>query len=171
MVLGLSALNIKKLVCDIIFEHQLMAKMNEVVQAKVRVYVLQGFNMAKRDLFSKSDPYLVLKCGKTEFSERDSYLVDEDNPDFYKSYDFMVDLPGAPVLVIEVWDYDGLFGDEIIGTSILDLDDRYYSLTWQSIKSKPIEFRDLFHYQTTVTQGVVKMWVEVNDKDSKAAAE
>lgn len=110
-----------------------MAKMNEIVQAKVRVYMLSGFNMAKRDLFSKSDPYLILKCGKTEYNERDNYQLDEDNPEFYKSYDFMIDLPGAPVLEIEVWDYDGLFGDEIIGKSILDLDDRYYSLTWQSI--------------------------------------
>lgn len=27
------------------------------------------------------------------------------------------------------------------------------------------------HYQTTVTQGVIKMWLEINDKDSKAAQE
>ena len=53
----------------------------------------------------------------------------------------------------------------------MDLDDRYYSLTWQSIQSKPIEYRDLFHYQTTVTQGIVKMWVEINNKDSKLAME
>lgn len=92
--------------------------------------MLSGFNMAKRDLFSKSDPYLVLKCGNKVYSERDNYQLDCDNPDFYKSYDFMVDLPGAPILEIECWDFDGFFGDEIIGTTVIDLDDRYYSLSW-----------------------------------------
>ncbi len=33
----------------------------------------EGFNFAKKDMFSDSDPYLVLKCGKAEFNERDNY--------------------------------------------------------------------------------------------------
>ncbi len=42
-------------------------------KCKVRLYVLEGFNFAKRDLFSESDPFLILKCGKTEFNERQNY--------------------------------------------------------------------------------------------------
>jgi hypothetical protein len=169
MSVGLSALNVKKLVCDMIFDHQLMSKMNDTVTANVRVYVLNGFNMAKRDIFSKSDPYLKLRCGKKTVDERDNYQLDCDMPDFYQHFDFTVDLPGAPVLEMEVWDYDGFFGDEIIGKTKIDLDDRFYSLSWQSLRTKPIEYRDLFHYQSTVSQGVVKMWIEINDKDSKQA--
>ena len=70
---------------------------------------------------------------------------------------------------MEVLDYDGFFEDEIIGKTKIDLDDRFYSLSWQSLRTKPIEYRDLFHYQSTVTQGVLKMWLEINDKDSKQA--
>lgn len=92
--------------------------------------MMSGFNMAKRDMFSKSDPYLILKCGKKVYNEVENYQLDTDDPDFYKSFDFIVDFPGAPDLEIECWDYDGFFGDELIGKSRLDLDDRYYSLSW-----------------------------------------
>lgn len=39
----------------------------------------------------------------------------------------MVDFPGAPVLEIIAYDYDDLFGDELIGETKIDLDDRYFS--------------------------------------------
>jgi len=51
----------------------------------------------------------------------------------------------------------------------IDLDDRFYSDNWQGIDKKPVEYRDLFHPTSSITQGVVKLWVEINDKDSKAA--
>lgn len=35
--------------------------------------MLEGFNMAKRDLFSDSDPFLIIKCGKDEFNEEKNY--------------------------------------------------------------------------------------------------
>lgn len=55
-----------------------------------------------------------------------------------------------------------LFGDELIGTNYLDLEDRYFTPEWRSIKNKPIEFRELHHPTSSVAQGTVKMWVEIN---------
>ena len=101
--------------------------LNTLTKCKVRLYVIEGFNFAKRDVFSESDPYILIKCGKTQFSERDNYQIDNANPTFFKSYDFMVDFPGAPVLEIIAYDYDDLFGDELIGETKIDLDDRYFS--------------------------------------------
>lgn len=129
-VLGMSRLGVHKLACDIMFDHTLMAMLNKVETCKVRVYILSGFNMAKRDLFSLSDPYLIVKCGKKTYNDVDNYKLDTDMPEFYKLFEFVVSLPGAPSLDIECWDYDGLFGDDLIGTTQLDLDDRYYSLSW-----------------------------------------
>ena len=54
----------------------MLSKLSHVTKCKVRVYVLSGYNMAKRDLFSLSDPYLVLRCGKKEHSDRDNYQLD-----------------------------------------------------------------------------------------------
>ena len=63
--------------------------------------------------------------------------------------------------MIEAYDYDDLFGDDLIGTTIVDLDDRYFSPEWQSISEKPVEYRQLNHPSSTVSQGVIKMWVEI----------
>lgn len=146
-----------------------MSKLNQIEECKVRLYALDGFNFAKRDLFSLSDPYLIVKCGKKTYNDRDNYKLDTNTPEFYKHFDFFIDLPGAPMLEIEAYDHDGFFGDELIGSTKIDLDDRYYSLTWQSMDDSPIEFRDLYHPSSTVTQGVLKLWVEINEKDSKNA--
>ena len=94
---------------------------------------------------------MVLKCGKKEFSERDNYQLDEPNPKFYKHYDFEVTFPGAELLYIKAYDYDDLFGDDLIGETYIDLDDRYFSPEWQSIKNKPIEYRSIYHPSSTIS--------------------
>jgi hypothetical protein len=47
--------------------------MNETVKAKSKIYLIEGFNFAAKDLFSLSDPYLIVKCGKDKFDERKNY--------------------------------------------------------------------------------------------------
>lgn len=47
--------------------------MNENVKAKTKIYFIEGFNFAAKDLFSLSDPYLIVKCGKDKFNERKNY--------------------------------------------------------------------------------------------------
>ena len=165
---GLGKLNIHKQISNFLFEQQLASMLNESTKCKVRVYIIEGFNFAQRDPFSLSDPYLFIKCGGTEFNEQKNYQLDTSDPKFHKSYDFIVDFPGARPLEISAWDYDDFFGDDLIGKTVIDLDDRYFSQGWQAIEKKPIEYRDLFHTSSTVTQGVVKMWCEINHKDSKA---
>ena len=58
-------------------------------------------------------------------------------------------------------DYDDIFGDELIGETIVDLEDRFFSPDWQRISQKPIECRELYHPSSTISQGSVKMWVEI----------
>ena len=35
--------------------------------------MIEGYNFAQKDLFSASDPYLVVKCGNKEYNERENY--------------------------------------------------------------------------------------------------
>ena len=41
--------------------------------------------------------------------------------------------------MIEAYDYDMLFGDDLIGKTTIDLDDRFFSPEWRSIKNKFID--------------------------------
>mmetsp|Transcript_42315 Transcript_42315/g.55765 ORF Transcript_42315/g.55765 Transcript_42315/m.55765 type:complete len:194 (+) Transcript_42315:3877-4458(+) len=84
-------------------------------------------------------------------------------PDIYKMFQFQATFPGCPLLQIEFWDYDLLFGDDLIGTTVVDLEDRYFSADFKSLQNKPIEHRQLSHYSTEMSQGTVVMWAEINE--------
>lgn len=103
--------------------------------------MISGFDFASRDIGSASDPYLILSIGDKTFDNRDKYILDEPNPDFYAHYDFEQYFPGCPQLVIHAMDYDDLFGDDLIGTTCVDLEDRYFLPEWRAINDKPIEYR------------------------------
>ena len=47
-------------------------------------------------------------------------------------------------------DYDDLFGDDMIGVTNIDLEDRFFSPEWQSIEDKPIELRSLYHPTSSI---------------------
>ena len=97
--------------------------------------------MAQRDIGSESDPYAYIECGTKVFNEQENYQLDEPNPKFYKMYEMKGEFPGNPNIVIKIYDADFLFGDELIGKTSIDLDDRFFCSEWQSIQDKPIEYR------------------------------
>lgn len=76
--------------------------------------------------------------------------------------------PGCGHLKIQLWDRDTMFGDDFIGETVVDLEDRFFSPEWQSIKNKPVEHRQLYHKSTKVSQGVVKCWIEILPSESMA---
>ena len=142
---------------DEVIKKQLLSK----TACKIELYVLEGFDFASRDIGSLSDPYLLVRCGNREFSERDNYVLDEANPKFYKLFEFTGEFPGVPMIEIEAYDYDDLFGDDLIGKTSIDLDDRFFNGDWQSIEEKPIEYRQIYHESTSLSQGVITCWLEI----------
>ena len=117
-------------------------------------------------MFTESDPYLIVKCGSMVFNDRENYQLNTKDPEFYKYYEFNVTFPGADIVYIEAYDYDQLFGDDFIGLTKFDLDDRFYSKEWTSIHNKPIEYRNLWILSSNIAQGVVKCWVDIFDVKS-----
>lgn len=130
-------------------------------QAAIQLYVLECFGLASRDVGSASDPYMVIRCGEVVKSDRDLYQLDEPNPKINRVYEFNGSFPGAPPLSIEAWDYDDLFGDDLIGKTTIDLDDRFFSGDWQALEEKPIEYRQIYHESTSLDQGQVICWLEI----------
>lgn len=159
--MGIGHLEISKHLINL--ESDEILKRNLLGQTKttIRLYMISAFDCASRDNGSASDTYLVLKCNGQTYNERDNYQLDEPNPDFYKMYDFEGMFPDSSPLEIAVWDYDVIFGDELVGTTSIDVEDRYFSVEWNSLADKPIEYRQLYHPSSSMSQGVVKCWLEI----------
>ena len=57
--------------------------------------------------------------------------------------------------------------DELIGTTEIDIEDRWFSKNWRSLKHVPIETRNLYNPSSSLSQGSVKLWVEIYPRESK----
>ena len=130
--------------------------------SNICVYIVRAFNLASRDNDSPSDPYVKLVLGDEEHSDRENYVEDCESPEIYRMWRFTAKFPGCPLLKVQMWDYDLLFGDDLIGETAIDLEDRYFSSDFNSFKDKPIEYRKLSHYSTEMSQGTIVMWAEIN---------
>ena len=53
-------------------------------------------------------------------------------------------MPGPSELILEVWDYDTLFSDDLIGRTVIDIEDRYDS-KWLNLEHKPIEVHPFYY--------------------------
>lgn len=74
--LGIRHLNITKALADIQSDVILQKALMHTQQCIVRVYMIEGYDLASRDIGSDSDPYLVISVGDQVFNERDNYQLD-----------------------------------------------------------------------------------------------
>ena len=131
----------------------------------IRVYILEIKDIPKKDMNSDSDPYIKIFFGdEKKFDEQKLHQEDKKNVEWYKYYDILSLFPGDSTLRIEVWDYNPIFKDELIGSTSIDLEDRYFNDDWQKMKFKPIETRKLTHPDISGQQGYITLWVEIFDK-------
>mmetsp|Transcript_8349 Transcript_8349/g.8258 ORF Transcript_8349/g.8258 Transcript_8349/m.8258 type:complete len:976 (+) Transcript_8349:1306-4233(+) len=127
----------------------------------VRVYVIQAFDLEQKDINSASDPYLILKLGNKVINQRDKYQLDEPNPIFNEVFELNTTLPGDSILKIQLMDYDDILSDDKIGTTKIDLEDRFFSNKWKDLPYKPIETRPLYVKSSRRPQGYVRLWLEI----------
>lgn len=159
--LGVAHLDISKVLSNMQTGETLKRLLLGKNRCIVRLYVISAYDLSSRDNGSDSDPYLNITLGNKVFNERANYITDEPNPDFYKCFEFEAIFPGCPMMNVQIYDFDDLFGDDLIGETKIDLEDRFFSPEWQSIKDKPIEYRQLYHQSSSISQGVVKLWVDI----------
>jgi Ca2+-dependent lipid-binding protein len=115
------------------------------VNMVARLYILKGKSLTPKDA-TTSDPYLVIKLGGKTITDKESLRPKTCNPNFFRSYDLPVTLPGASTLEIECWDDDGFDFPDLIGATKIDLEDRFFNKEWKSKykEMRPIEERTLF---------------------------
>ena len=99
------------------------------------------------------------------------------NADFFKCIELDCELPGAP-LVVEVMDCDDWSADDLIGRTVIDLEDRWFDASWQGLgeetlvaepavgeklrwRAKPKELRPLRTPAQMQPQGYLECWVDI----------
>lgn len=60
-----------------------------------------------------------------------------------------------------------MLSDDIIGETIIDLEDRYFDHKWQGLSNKPVEIRPLIHPDLSGSQGEVYLWLEIFDVEER----
>ncbi|XP_059501966.1 fer-1-like protein 6 isoform X2 [Stegostoma tigrinum] len=100
---------------------------NTPVKVLVRVYIVAATNLYPADPDGKADPYIVLQLGKTEIKDRDNYIPKQLNPLFGRSYEIEATFPMESLLTITIYDFDLVGTDDLIGSTKIDLENRFYS--------------------------------------------
>ncbi|KAG8196228.1 hypothetical protein JTE90_007950 [Oedothorax gibbosus] len=93
----------------------------------VRAYMIKAVNLSAADVTGTSDPYVVLKLGRQRLSDRENYVSKQLNPFFGKCFEFAATFPTDAVLRVQIYDWDLVKSDDLIGETIIDLENRFYS--------------------------------------------
>jgi hypothetical protein len=146
---------------------------------KVRLYVLDSFHLAMTDRNldgseAPPDPYLKVSLGDFKFDDRKNAVYDMSDCPFYKMIEIDAMLPGSSQLILDVYDKDTLGGDDLIGTTVIDLEDRCFDKDWQALgaenlrteapvrwKTKPMEYRTLKIPGLSLPRGYIQIWVDI----------
>eukprot|EP00736_Rhodelphis_marinus_P008919 Rmarinus@m.15524 len=131
----------------------------------VRLYVLRGMNLVPMDAGGTSDPYLVVRCGNIEFNDVENKKEETLQPEFRRCFEFETMIPGDSQLKIDVYDHDLIGSDDLIGSTVIDLENYWFSDEWQQFRPKPVECRSLWNPISSVPQGKLELWVDIIAKN------
>ena len=83
------------------------------------------------------------------------------NPNYWASYDMMATVPGSANLVVSIYDKDNLNSHDLIGSTMIDVENRWFNPEWRSYPIKPVERRTLHLPSSALSQGKIEMWVDI----------
>lgn len=105
------------------FKRSLMVELPVIV----RVYVVKALNLRSRDIYGQSDAFIKVELGNQAISDRAHYIPNQSSPIFGKRFQLSAVIPKNTLLKVSVYDNDSLSGSDLIGTTIIDLEDRIRS--------------------------------------------
>ncbi|XP_058611291.1 otoferlin isoform X14 [Onychostoma macrolepis] len=100
---------------------------NDPINVLIRIYIIRATDLHPADINGKADPYIVIRLGKSEIRDKESYISKQLNPVFGKSFDIEATFPMESMLTVAVYDWDLVGTDDLIGETKIDLENRYYS--------------------------------------------
>jgi hypothetical protein len=136
---------------------------------EVRVYVIKCFHMSPDEVDSEtgaagSDCYLRCEISNhdcQEFINPDQIQFKTLNPEFNQTVTFQnLRLPGHSFLKISVLGKSGI-GSYEIGSTTVDLEDRWFCNAWRELLHKPIEIRTLRKEGSDVSVGKMECMIDI----------
>nr|CAB3264595.1 otoferlin [Phallusia mammillata] len=100
---------------------------NDPIHVLVRVYIIRATDLHPTDPNGKADPYVVITLGNEKMNDKENYISKQLNPIFGKTFDFEATFPMESALTVQVFDWDLLSADDLIGETKIDLENRFYS--------------------------------------------
>ncbi|KAG1682548.1 Dysferlin [Nymphon striatum] len=91
----------------------------------VRVYIVRANDLAPKDPNGLSDPFVTIKMGRKKADSRDNYRPNTVNPIFGHMFELRGSLPLDKDLTVSIKDYDLVGSDDLIGETVIDLENRY----------------------------------------------
>ncbi|XP_055617396.1 otoferlin-like isoform X1 [Toxorhynchites rutilus septentrionalis] len=101
--------------------------LNDPIHVLVRVYVIKATDLHPMDLNGKADPYVVLQLGSKRISDKENYVSKQLNPVFGKCFEIEATFPQDSMLTVQIYDWDLVGSDDLIGETKIDLENRFYS--------------------------------------------
>ncbi|KAM7540784.1 hypothetical protein Aperf_G00000029183 [Anoplocephala perfoliata] len=95
------------------------------VECIIRVYVIKATDLQPSDPSGLADPYIEIRLGKQKISSKDNYIPNNLNPEFGRVFQLKALIPVEKDLTIKVVDYDLLTRDDVIGETVIDLENRF----------------------------------------------
>lgn len=145
---------------------QFKNKIRIVEPCKVRVYIIKAQNLQPLDggWFGLPDPYLVVSLEGIDKKDLEHQQKATTDPEFYTYFEFETKLPGPSLMKISLMDKKFLTGEQVLGETSLDLEDRWFHPKWSELEYKLIENRNLYKDGSKSAQGTVLMWVDILKK-------
>jgi len=139
---------------------------------RVRSYVIRGLNVSGA-ASGFGNPYLFFVYGNNAVKLPGHRQMNTVEPRFFRTDERDVKMPEQSSFEVGLYDFSGSSEDAMIGSSRVDLEDRWFSPTYQEmIKNSrvPIEYRAMRSPNAgALSKGSLEMWIDLID--AAAAAE
>ncbi|KAK3706775.1 hypothetical protein QZH41_015339 [Actinostola sp. cb2023] len=138
------------------------------VECIVRVYVIKGLHLQPQDVNGMVDSYITISIGKKTIDDEDNYIPNDVNPEYGRVYELAAKIPLAKDLKITVKDRDVMGKDDIIGETVIDLEQRLLS-RYRATCGLPNDYYRSGIYQWRDSRKPKKLlqdWCTLNNKPS-----